>query len=48
LPYVATGHPLTDPLLLIVSFYSFIEKLSRLRGFNPDEPLNLKKVTETV
>lgn len=48
LPYVATGHPLTDPLLLIVSFYSFVEKLSRLRGFNPDEPLNLKKVTETV
>lgn len=48
LPYVATGHPLTDPLMLIVSFYSFVEKLSRLRGFNPDEPLNLKKVTETV
>ncbi|MEM5501349.1 SIS domain-containing protein [Ahrensia kielensis] len=48
LPYVATGHPLTDPLLLIVSFYSFVEELSRLRGFNPDEPLNLKKVTETV
>jgi glucosamine--fructose-6-phosphate aminotransferase (isomerizing) len=48
LPFVATGHPLTDPLLLIVSFYSFVEKLSRLRGFNPDEPLNLKKVTETV
>ena len=25
LPHAATGHPLTDPLALIVSFYSFVE-----------------------
>ncbi|RVD47383.1 aminotransferase, partial [Mesorhizobium sp. M2D.F.Ca.ET.140.01.1.1] len=25
LPHVATGHPLTDPLPLIVSFYGFVE-----------------------
>lgn len=48
LPIVATGHLLTDPLVLVISFYSFVEKLSRQRGLNPDVPRNLKKVTETV
>lgn len=48
LPNVATGHPLTDPLILVISFYSFIERLSRLRGLDPDVPRNLRKVTETV
>ena len=48
LPFAATGHPLTDPLALIVSFYGFVETLSRHRGLNPDVPPALKKVTETV
>ena len=48
LPFAATGHPLTDPLSLIVSFYGFVEALSRHRGFNPDLPVALKKVTETL
>jgi glucosamine--fructose-6-phosphate aminotransferase (isomerizing) len=48
LPFAATGHPITDALALIVSFYGFVEALSRRRGFNPDRPPNLKKVTETV
>lgn len=48
LPFVATGHPLTDPLMLVVSFYAFVEKLARLRGLNPDLPPHLKKVTETL
>ena len=47
LPFTATGHPLTDALALIVPFYGFTEALSRLRGFNPDQPVALKKVTET-
>jgi glucosamine--fructose-6-phosphate aminotransferase (isomerizing) len=47
LPFAATGHPLTDPLALIVSFYAFVEAFARHRGLNPDEPRNLKKVTET-
>ncbi|TNB49152.1 SIS domain-containing protein [Martelella lutilitoris] len=47
LPFVATGHPLTDALALIVPYYSFIEQLSRARGFNPDQPVALNKVTET-
>lgn len=48
LPFAATGHPITDPLSLIVSFYGFVEALARHRGLNPDEPPMLKKVTETV
>lgn len=48
LPFAATGHPLTDPLSLIVSFYGFVEALARHRGLNPDSPPQLKKITETV
>ncbi|MFK5979943.1 MAG: SIS domain-containing protein, partial [Rhizobiaceae bacterium] len=48
LDFIEAGHALTDPLLLIISFYAFIEKLARQRGLNPDVPPNLKKVTETL
>ncbi len=45
----ATGHPITDPLTLIVSFYAFVEAFARHhRGLNPDQPPNLRKVTETI
>jgi glucosamine--fructose-6-phosphate aminotransferase (isomerizing) len=47
-PHAATGHPLTDPLTLIVSFYAFVEAFARHRGLDPDQPPNLRKVTETV
>ncbi|RFB79876.1 SIS domain-containing protein [Methylovirgula sp. 4M-Z18] len=48
LPFAATGHPLTDALVLIASFYAFVEAFARRRGLNPDEPRNLRKVTETI
>ena len=35
LPFAATGHPLTDPLALIVSFYGFVEAFARHRGLDP-------------
>jgi glucosamine--fructose-6-phosphate aminotransferase (isomerizing) len=47
LPFVATGHPITDALALIIPFYGFVESWSRSRGLNPDAPVALKKVTET-
>jgi glucosamine--fructose-6-phosphate aminotransferase (isomerizing) len=47
LPHVATGHPLTDALALIVPFYGFVEAFARHRGLDPDQPRNLRKVTET-
>jgi len=47
LPHAPAGHPLTDPLALVVSFYAFVEAFARHRGFDPDQPRNLRKVTET-
>lgn len=41
-------HPLIAPLALIASFYAFIEALAWRRGFDPDQPPHLRKVTETV
>jgi glucosamine--fructose-6-phosphate aminotransferase (isomerizing) len=48
LAFAATGNPLTDPLTLIVSFYAFVEAFARHRGLDPDQPPNLRKVTETL
>lgn len=48
LPHVRTGHPMTDPISAIVSFYGMVEHLSQTRGIDPDAPRHLKKVTETV
>ncbi|MEM9779460.1 MAG: SIS domain-containing protein [Pseudomonadota bacterium] len=48
LPAVRTGHPLTDPITLIASFYTLVEGLAVARGMDPDAPRHLNKVTETV
>lgn len=48
LPAVAGLHPLVAPLVLAVGFYNFVEQLARRRGFDPDTPAHLRKVTETV
>lgn len=48
LPAVTGLHPLVAPLVLAVSFYGFVEALARRRGFDPDIPPHLRKVTETV
>ncbi len=45
---IRTGHPLTDPISLIASFYAMVERVAETRGINPDAPRHLKKVTETV
>ncbi|MFD1747549.1 SIS domain-containing protein [Rhizobium helianthi] len=47
LPFIETGNPLTDALCLIVPYYGMVEQLSRKRGFNPDKPAALQKVTST-
>ena len=48
LPLAASPHPACAPLLTIQSFYRAIEALARRRGFDPDVPPHLNKVTETV
>ena len=40
-------HPLTDPVVIIQAFYAMVNSLAVKRGFDPDKPDNLKKVTET-
>jgi len=41
-------HPAIAPLLNIQSFYRMVNALAVSRGYNPDQPPHLKKVTETV
>lgn len=48
LPMLGDLHPLVAPLVLSVAFYAFVETLSRRRGFDPDTPPHLRKVTETL
>lgn len=48
LPVARTGHPLTDPIALITSFYVLVEQIASGMGKNPDAPRHLNKVTETV
>ena len=47
LPLVTTGNEDLDPIALVQSFYPMVEALARARGFNPDVPPNLAKVTKT-
>jgi glucosamine--fructose-6-phosphate aminotransferase (isomerizing) len=47
LPTVAS-HPVIEPLLMIQSFYRMANDLAIARGFDPDRPPHLQKVTETL
>ncbi|NVJ98015.1 MAG: SIS domain-containing protein [Alphaproteobacteria bacterium] len=48
LPVVKDANPFVEPILMIQSFYRMANALSVARGFHPDEPPHLNKVTETV
>lgn len=48
LPTVPDLHPLVAPLVLAATYYAFVEGLARRRGFDPDKPPHLRKVTETI
>lgn len=47
LPTLA-AHPVLEPILMIQSFYRMANALSVARGYDPDSPPHLNKVTETV
>jgi glucosamine--fructose-6-phosphate aminotransferase (isomerizing) len=47
LPSVA-AHPALEPIGQIQSFYRLADGLARVRGFDPDRPSHLAKVTETL
>ncbi len=48
LPLAPAPHPACAPLLVVQSFYRAINALALRRGFDPDVPPHLNKVTETV
>jgi glucosamine--fructose-6-phosphate aminotransferase (isomerizing) len=48
LPTVAGLHPALAPAAAIQSFYRAVARLSLARGFDPDRPPHLRKVTETL
>jgi glucosamine--fructose-6-phosphate aminotransferase (isomerizing) len=42
------AHPVIEPILMAQSVYRIVNTLSLARGFSPDRPPNLNKVTETI
>ena len=47
LPVIAC-HPLLQPIVHAQSFYRLVERLARCRGFDPDRPAHLNKITRTL
>jgi glutamine---fructose-6-phosphate transaminase (isomerizing) len=41
-------HPCLEPIVQIQSFYRAVNALSLRRGQNPDKPISLSKITETI
>jgi len=48
LPLVNAPHPLCEPLLAVQSFYRAVNALALARGYDPDVPPHLHKVTQTL
>jgi glutamine---fructose-6-phosphate transaminase (isomerizing) len=48
LPWIGDGHPVFDPILMLIPAYRAIEAAARRRGFDPDNPPYLTKVTRTL
>jgi glucosamine--fructose-6-phosphate aminotransferase (isomerizing) len=48
LPWIGDGHPVCDVPAMLVPAYRSIERAARRRGFDPDRPPHLAKVTRTL
>src|SRR5262245_45172162 len=48
LPWIGDGHPVCDPIAMLVPAYRAIETAARGRGLDPDNPPHLSKVTQTL
>jgi glucosamine--fructose-6-phosphate aminotransferase (isomerizing) len=48
LPWIGDGHPVCDPVLMLLPAYRAIEAAARRQGFDPDNPPYLSKVTRTL
>lgn len=47
-PSATTGNAHLDPLVSLINYYRLIESVTRRKGFDPDKPRNLNKVTVTM
>lgn len=48
LPWIGDGHPACDPVVMLLPAYRAIEAAAKRRGFDPDNPPYLSKVTRTL
>ena len=48
LPWIGDDHPTCDAIAMLVPAYRSIEAETRRRGYDPDRPPHLAKVTETL
>jgi glutamine---fructose-6-phosphate transaminase (isomerizing) len=48
LPWIGDGHPVFDPVVMLIPAYRAIEAVARQRGLDPDNPPYLSKVTRTL
>jgi glucosamine--fructose-6-phosphate aminotransferase (isomerizing) len=48
LPAMGCGHGVLDGLGMVLAFYRWVEGFARARGFDPDRPSRLAKVTSTI
>ena len=48
LPWIADDHPVSDAIAMLVPAYRAIESAVRRRGWDPDRPPHLAKVTQTL
>ena len=48
LPWIGNDDPICDAITMLLPAYATIEQAARARGFDPDNPPNLSKVTETM
>jgi glucosamine--fructose-6-phosphate aminotransferase (isomerizing) len=48
LPWIGSDDPICDAITMLLPAYATIEQAARARGFDPDNPPNLTKITETL
>ena len=48
LPWIGNDDPICDAITMLLPAYATIEQAARARGFDPDNPPNLSKLTETM
>jgi len=48
LPWIADGHPICDPVAMLLPAYRAIEAAAGRLGLDPDHPPHLRKVTRTM